>query len=245
MKQAPSLLLALLASAFASEAGAADWGGTVDLRATASHANEASWIREGMGKTRSGQGSPALYLGQAIVRGEAELADTVSAALVLGAAGDRRGLIDVNEAWLAWKPVPGSAWKHSVKAGAFFPPTSVETDYDTPGWTPTRTISGSAINSWIGEEIRTTGIEWRALRRGRFAGSPHDFGVTLAAFKGNDPAATLLSWRGWSIGDRITGLNETLRLADLPVYRPAPNTATAACSMQPFSTTITGPIHAY
>ena len=44
--------------------------------------------------------------------------------------------------------------------------------------------------------------------------------MTVALFAGNDPAGTLLAWRGWSVGDRISGLSESLQLPDLPVYRP-------------------------
>lgn len=102
----------------------------------------------------------------------------------------------------------------------FFPPTSVEIDYEGIGWTPKRTISSAAINSWIGEELRTKGFEWSTLRLGRYADATYDVGLLAAVFTGNDPTGTLLAWRGWSISDRIAGHSEALQLADLPVYRP-------------------------
>ncbi|MBV6323779.1 hypothetical protein [Duganella violaceipulchra] len=43
--------------------------------------------------------------------------------------------------------------------------------------------------------------------------------MTFAIFQGNDPAGTLLAWRGWSVGDWIAGRDEAVRLPDLPVYR--------------------------
>ena len=45
----------------------------------------------------------------------------------------------------------------SVKAGAFFPAISLEND--DLGWTSPYTLTPSAINSWIGEELRTIGSE--------------------------------------------------------------------------------------
>lgn len=192
--------------------------GLVDLRLGASDASR-SWTRDGLDKTRSDRDSAALRLGHAFLRIDGDVLDSVSATVVASASDDRRGLLDINEAWLSWNPVPRSPWKTRVKVGAFFPANNLEIDYDSIGWTPIRTISSSAINSWIGEEFRTQGIEFSLARKGNVAQSAHDFGFTAAAFGRNDPAGTLLAWRGWSISDRITGLTEPLRLADLPVYR--------------------------
>ena len=198
---------------------AIEFRGLVDLRAGTSDADR-SWTRDGLDKTRYDRNSGNIRLGQAFLRVDGELLDDVTASVVASASDDRRGLVDINEAWLGWNPVPGSAWKTRVKFGAFFPVTSLEIDYDSIGWTPVRTISSSAINSWIGEELRTQGIELTMTRKGITENSAHDYGFTAALFGRNDPAGSLLAWRGWSIGDRITGLTEPIRLADLPVYRP-------------------------
>lgn len=56
------------------------------------------------------------------------------------------------------------------------------------------------------------GGELQLERDGRFAASRHDWRFTLAVFRWNDPAGSLLAWRGWSVGDRVTGLRESLRL---------------------------------
>ncbi|MDO8439287.1 MAG: hypothetical protein Q7S67_03520 [Telluria sp.] len=212
----------LIPAAFAlgaacSPAIAVDLSGTIDLRAVSASGSD-SWTRAGLGKLRYDSRNDGLRLGQAILRADAELADTVGATLIVDANDERSGLVDVTEAWVRWNPVPAGPWKASVRAGAFFPALSLEND--GPGWTPTRSASTSAINSWIGEELRTVGIEASFLRRGRPVGSPHDMGLTVAVHKANDPIGTLLAWRGWSISDRISGLREPLTLADLPVYRP-------------------------
>ena len=198
-------------------AHAIDLSGLVDLRAV--HASSAtSWTREGLGKLRYDQHNDGLRLGQAMLRVDGELLDTVSAVAIVNAADDRSKMLDITEGWVRWNPLPGGAWKHTVRAGQFFPHLSLEND--GLGWTPTRSISTSAINSWVGEELRTRGIEFGTRRHGRVAGDAHDIGLTLAIFAGNDPTGTLLTWRGWGIGDRITGISEPLTLADLPVYRP-------------------------
>ncbi|MDQ2989212.1 MAG: hypothetical protein M3R60_08940 [Pseudomonadota bacterium] len=191
--------------------------GVLDVRASTGD-SERSWTRDGLGKTRyDGAG---LRLGQAILGVELPISDAITGIAVLNASDDRRRVVDLQETWLGWNPVPTGPWKIRAKAGLFFPQLNQEIDYDRLTWTPTRTISASAINSWVGEELRTKGVELSMTHRGRASGSAHDFGATAAIFNGNDPAGTLLAWRGWGIGDRITGVSEPIRLADLPVYRP-------------------------
>ena len=212
----PVWLCALLCAGW--QAHAIEIRGLVDLRVGNSDADR-SWTRDGLDKTRFDRNSGGIRLGQAFLRVDGDVSDDVSASLVASASDDRRRLVDITEAWLGWNPVPSSAWKTRVKLGAFFPATSLEIDYDSIGWTPVRTISSSAINSWIGEELRTQGLELTMTRKGVTEASPHDYGFTLALFGRNDPIGSLLAWRGWSISDRITGLTESIRLADLPVYR--------------------------
>ncbi|EGF30691.1 hypothetical protein IMCC9480_1008 [Oxalobacteraceae bacterium IMCC9480] len=206
----------LLALSLPMSARSVEWSGLLDARAQTSD-GERSWTRAGMGKTRFD--SAGFRAGQAILGAQMDISDAVRGFAVLNASDDRRGLVDLQEAWLGWNPVPTGPWKVRIKVGLFFPPVNQEIDYDRLTWTPTRTISASAINSWIGEELRTKGLELCLTHRGRASGSPHDFGATAAIFNGNDPAGTLLAWRGWAIGDRITGVSEAIRLADLPVYR--------------------------
>ncbi|MBI3524456.1 MAG: hypothetical protein HY066_07990 [Betaproteobacteria bacterium] len=212
-------------------AHAVDWSGMFDIRGVSTQ-TEHSWTREGLGKLRYDASNAGIRLGQAILRGDADIADTVSGVLILSAADDRGAVLDVTEAWLRWNPIPSGPWKAGVKAGVFFPALSLEND--GPGWTPTRTISSSAINSWIGEELRTRGLELNLVKRGRVTGEPHDIGFSATLFNGNDAAGTLMTWRGWSISDRITGLREPLRLPDLPVYRPSGEISLQSRTIHPF-----------
>ena len=192
--------------------------GLADVRFGATDATR-SWTRDGLDKTQFDRDSEGLRLGHAFLRLEGDILYDVSAAVVASASADRGGLLDVNEAWLSWNPVPSSPWRMRARLGAFFPPTNLEIDYDSIGWTPARTVSASAINAWMGEELRIQGFEFSLARKGNQAGSAHDIGFAAALFGRNDPAGSLLAWRGWSIGDRVTGLTEPIRLADLPVYR--------------------------
>lgn len=207
-------LAVLLTCGVPLSASSVEWSGLLDVRAQAAD-NERSWTRAGMGKMRDDRSG---IRGQAILGAEVDISDAITGSAVLNAS-DRPRLVDLQEAWLGWNPVPAGPWKIRAKAGLFFPPGNQEIDYQRLTWTPSRTISSSAINSWIGEELRTKGLELSLTHRGRASGSPHDFGATAAVFNGNDPAGTLLAWRGWGVGDRITGVSEAIELADLPVYR--------------------------
>jgi len=212
------IILSLLCTLLALPAAAAELSGVLDVRAVHSDTSQ-SWTRAGLGKSRYDDASDGLRLGQGILGMQQDLGGALSAAAVLNADDRRSKVVDLQEAWLAWDPLPAGAWRLRAKAGAFFPQMNMEIDYDRLTWTPTRTLSAAAINSWVGEELRTKGLEFTLSHLGRASGSPHDFHFTAAAFTGNDPAGTLIAWRGWGVGDRITGLSESLRLPDLPVYR--------------------------
>jgi hypothetical protein len=88
-----------------------------------------------------------------------------------------------------------------LRAGSFWLPTSRE-NID-PLWTSRYTITYSALNSWIGQEVRPIGadLQW----------SP-SFYVTAGAtvFRGNDTMGTELAARGWTLGNRLTVYNESI-----------------------------------
>ena len=119
---------------------------------------------------------------------------------------DQKSPVDIVEGFATYRPVSTSAWQFSGKVGAFFPPVSLE-NIDV-AWQSPYTISWSAINSWIGEEVRSTGAE--ASGRYRYDGG----GITLggALFVGNDPAGTILHQRGWALHDRTTALFDAVPL---------------------------------
>jgi len=124
--------------------------------------------------------------------------------------------LGLTEAYLDWRPVPRSMSEFRVRAGAFYPPFSLENG--GPAWTSPFTTSFSAINAWLGEEIRPIGAELRVNRSLGRAGSRQELSLFAAGFYGNDPAGTLLFWRGFALHDRQTRLNEHLALPSLAIF---------------------------
>jgi len=114
-----------------------------------------------------------------------------------------------------WKVTPQSSRVGlRLRGGHFFPPLSLEND--GVAWSPTRTLTASALDSWIGEEVRVTGLEASL----EVFLPTSDLTFTGAVFGGNDPCGSLLAWRGWAIGDRQSGLSDRLPLAALPAFEP-------------------------
>lgn len=95
-----------------------------------------------------------------------------------------------------------------VRGGMFFLPTSRENV--GPMWTSPYTITFSAVNSWIAEEVRPIGLDFDY----RFEGTTR---VTVGAtgFVGNDAMGTLPGWRGWAMHDRMSAYDEVLPLPNL------------------------------
>ena len=104
-----------------------------------------------------------------------------------------------------------SRWRWSLQAGAFFPPISLEND--AVGWTSPWTLTPSAINSWVGEEVRVVGSEFRLERRG----DSSTWDMRAALFERNDPVGNLLAIRGWSLSDLSYGLGSRPREPDAMV----------------------------
>src|SRR6185295_12162247 len=117
-------------------------------------------------------------------------------------------VVDLVEAYFKYRPVSTTPLRWSFKAGAFFPPISLEND--GIGWTSPWTLTPSAINSWVGEELRTIGgegrLEWR--------GAAHQLEAFGALYAANEPAGALLADRGWALHDRPTGLFDRVRIPD-------------------------------
>lgn len=98
-------------------------------------------------------------------------------------------------------------------------------------WTSPYSITPSAINSWVGEELKTLAAELTLDH----IGEEHTFNVTGAVFSHNDTAGTLLAWRGWALHDRKSTLADKLALPDLPTLTPGGGFAQQAPYTQPFN----------
>lgn len=120
----------------------------------------------------------------------------------------------VTEAWLNWAPLPASGYRWRARLGYFYPQLSLE-NTDT-AWTSPYSSTFSAVNSWIAEEVRARGAELSVGRPGNFFQSSHSFSAALGVFEGNDPAGTILAWRGFALHNLQTGLGERVQFADYP-----------------------------
>ena len=172
--------------------------------------DEWSWMEGGLGKLRfdNDQAEIDPVLAEIIAEGTAQLTPELLAFISLRYEENQRTPIDILEAYLRYRPVSITEWRWSVKAGAFFPPISLENN--EIGWASYWTLTPSAINSWVGEELKTIGgegkVEWR--------GDGDKVEAVGAVYGGNDPAGVLIDVRGWSLNDRPTGLFDRVRVPD-------------------------------
>ena len=197
------LLLALVATSAPAGATELHWRGYLDLRLRAGDGDSSSWRDGGLGKFPGGSAATAAVG----VTWQPAPAWQVAADWQLDSRATP--VIGLLEGWVRYRPVSLTPWRWSVRAGSFFPPVSLEND--ATGWTSPWTLSPSAINSWVGEELRSTGLEFRLERR--FPTGVMEAG--LAGFVGNDPAGELLATRGWGIGDATSTLGAWLRQPDV------------------------------
>jgi hypothetical protein len=145
---------------------------------------------------------------------QGRITPTLRARVVADYVEDASGGLDLTEAHIDWRPIPRSRNQHQVRFGAFYPSFSLENA--DRGWQSPFTYSYSAINTWIGEEIRPFGAEWSLRRRFEGFRSGHEIRAFAAGFYGNDPAGTLLFWRGWGLHDRQSRLNDELQIPPRP-----------------------------
>jgi len=122
--------------------------------------------------------------------------------------------VSVTEAWVNWAPLPVSGYRWRGRLGYFYPQMSLE-NTDT-AWTSPYSSTFSAINSWVAEEVRARGAELSLSRPGQFFKSNHSVSALIGVFEGNDPAGTLLAWRGFALHNLQTGLGERINFADYP-----------------------------
>jgi hypothetical protein len=142
------------------------------------------------------------------------ITNTWRSRIVFDYVSDASGGFDLTEAAIDWRPIPRSQNQHQLKVGAFYPAFSLENG--DRGWESPFTYTYSAINTWLGEEIRPFGAEWSVRRRLQGFRSNHEVRGFAAAFYGNDPAGTLLFWRGWGLHDRQSRLNDELEIPPRP-----------------------------
>jgi hypothetical protein len=189
--------------------------GVADLRLSAAD-GEPSFTDGGFGKARYGGAGGGGYqarlqIAEAALEYTPRLSWDWSAVVDIGYQPGQEHAVDLYQAYLAFKPVPRSATTFSARAGLFYPPISLE--HDARVWGLTNMITPSAINSWVGEELKVVGVEGAVT---------HDFGgsslaVTGAVFGYDDTSGTLLTFRGWALHDLKSQVHGDF---DLPPLSP-------------------------
>jgi hypothetical protein len=227
----PIVVLAALVSASSAVALAQDEseddlevkvGGVAEVRYAHTGDTE-SWLDGGLGKTRYGakEGHAADLFSVPLVAlvVDAAYQDVVTAHVHLDADAEpeaalERGRVGLVEAYVGYRNDLSRLFRLRVRGGLFFPPISLE--HPGPAWTTVYTITPSAVNSWVGEEVRTAGVE---ARIGMVSGE-NELWLTGAGFGWNDPTGTLLAWRGWALHDRQTLTGEKLPLPPISAIGP-------------------------
>jgi hypothetical protein len=189
-------------------------GGFVDLGLVATE-DTASWLDAGPGKGRYGGGRSGKdefkgVIPEAVVLGDLMIGAATTIHLQLKYDDEQRHTVDIGEAFAVYRSAPHPVLRWRLKFGTFLPAMSLENH--AIGWTSPYTLSSSALNAWLGEEIRINGADVRA----RFELAGFDVSVSGAAYLGNDAAGSLIAYRGFAIHDRELALFDD---APIPTFQ--------------------------
>jgi hypothetical protein len=199
------VLSAVVATACgAGTAHATDWEFDLDARLVTSDAGR-SPFDGGLGDLRYGENRSGLELGRARFAISEPLGELWTLRLDASAWGNGdKSPVGLTEAYLQFRPYPRAGYRLRIKAGAFHAPISLENR--ASGWDSPYTVSYSALNSWLGEELRTVGLEAQLDWLGTRTGHGFDLGLTGGVFGWNDPAGAALAYDGFMLTDRQTPL---------------------------------------
>jgi hypothetical protein len=201
VKAAVALVGAL---AVATTANAADWELDLDARLLTVN-GPPPFIAGGLGTLRFGGDESGVRLGRARFAISQSLGEVLSVHLDASSWGDRdKTPVGLTEAYLQYRPYPRAGLRIRVKAGAFYAPISLENRLS--GWESPYTLSYSAIDSWLAEEVRTLGAEGQLDWLGSRTGHDFDLGAVAGVFGWDDGAGAALAGGGFTLTDRQTVL---------------------------------------
>ncbi|UPG90959.1 OprO/OprP family phosphate-selective porin [Luteibacter aegosomaticola] len=166
--------------------------------------DDTSFIDSGPGRTRYGDDAHGLRFGAAGIVVTAQITPAVFALADVQVQRTDHNDWQVPEVYVRYRPLSLSAWRFALKGGVYFLPISLEND--GIGWTSPWTITPSAINSWVGEEIRGIGVDAHEEWRGETGTATFGGGLV----RHNDVAGQALAARGWSLSDVTLGLGGRL-----------------------------------
>ena len=215
-------LLIAAATVGAADVAPVEVRGFVDLRGVAVDSALPSFVQGGLGLLPFDDEHDGAQSGPFVLDVRSPLTETLRAefSAIATAGEDEQNPVDVTEAFVEWRPYPQSQWRWRAKLGAFYPPVSLENR--GVGWQSLYSLSPSAINTWVGEEVRSVGVEVSATSVGATLGRDFDIGAVVGVYGWNDPIGVLLLDRGWSLNDRTAplfgGTRRPFRMSDHDRY---------------------------
>jgi hypothetical protein len=181
---------------------ATDWTASLDLRLVDSNSDR-SYLDGGQGATRWDRDDAVIQLDRARLSVTQSVGELWSTHVDLSAWNDRGGsAIGVTEAWALLRPYPFDALRVRLKTGVFYAPVSLENR--ASGWESPYTLTYSAIDSWLAEEVRTVGSELQLEWLGTRTGHSFDLAATAAVFGWNETTGVVLANDGFLFTDRQT-----------------------------------------
>ena len=190
---------------------------SVDLRASVVGGEE-SWLEGGFGKLRfggeNGDTVPRVRIAAADFAWKPRISWNFRGLVSVSYQSQLDDEPDLSEAFLKFESDPAET-RFSGRAGLFWPPISQE--HSGGNWLVADTITPSAANSWVGEEVKVLGLEGGV----ETSFGEHDLALTAAAFLHNDMSGTTLSYRGWTLHDVRIGMSGDLPLPPLSPSRSA------------------------
>jgi hypothetical protein len=160
---------------------------------------ERSWLNRGLGKTQFQGTQDGGYKVYAVPQ-EADLiwtprfTNSLSASVSGAWQRKQENAADLLEAFISFLPQQKGPVGFSLRAGIMWPEISLE--HTTGGaWSTVNTLTPSAINAWVGEEVKVLGVEGTV----RTSINDNMFALTGSVFGFDDTSGTLLSFRGWAL----------------------------------------------
>lgn len=217
---AAALMLSAPSTAFSQESfPEITFSGYADARLSYSISDEQSWLNNGLGKTRyganeNGENIARINLAEIALINEIKFNWNFSSFLNIKHDPEQSNSVDIVEAYLKYNTRLDNGTRIDARLGTFYPHISLE-NYGI-AWTSPYSITPSAINSWIGEEVKTTGLEITFEKEFE----NHALSFNGGIFGVNDTSGALLFYRGWALHDSKASVFSDFPLPNVQALSP-------------------------
>ncbi|MEM9100755.1 MAG: hypothetical protein AAGB12_00420 [Pseudomonadota bacterium] len=141
--------------------------------------------------------------------------------------------LGLNEGYIRYISLPTeNGLRTTFNAGIHYP--NISMNNQGIGWQSPQTLSFSAINSWIGSEVRHIGFSIDLEWLGKFRNQPYDWGLGLEIFNHNDTTGAVLAWHGWNISSYQTPWQDSIPLPPMQTRAPGEILENQAPATDPF-----------